>query len=206
MLRTPTEVLIRIGQIAVMKMTKIAEGWPSRNAASDERQPGQRRHGAQDLEDRIERRAWRSRAGRAARRARCRPRPRGEAERHPLQAGGEMPEQALVEPAAVVERVDDQLPAVVRTVDGGGSGDVGPSERAARRRAGSRSSRRAEQRPSEREPPRPERRRASVGDALADAHAGLARDRRRWAGARSVGVIVRHRWASGDALDRRLAR
>lgn len=32
-LRTPTEVLIRIGQIEVMNMTKMAEGWPSRKAA-----------------------------------------------------------------------------------------------------------------------------------------------------------------------------
>ena len=31
----PTAVLMMIGQIAVMKITKIAEGWPSRNAASD---------------------------------------------------------------------------------------------------------------------------------------------------------------------------
>ena len=31
----PTAVLMMIGQIAVMKITKIADGWPSRNAASD---------------------------------------------------------------------------------------------------------------------------------------------------------------------------
>ena len=31
----PTAVLMMIGQIEVMKMTKIADGWPSRNAASD---------------------------------------------------------------------------------------------------------------------------------------------------------------------------
>ena len=31
----PTEVLIRIGQTLVMKITKIAEGCPSRNAASE---------------------------------------------------------------------------------------------------------------------------------------------------------------------------
>ena len=31
----PTAVLMMIGQIAVMKMTKIADGWPLRNAASD---------------------------------------------------------------------------------------------------------------------------------------------------------------------------
>ena len=31
----PTAVLMMIGQIAVMKMTKIAEGWPSRKAASE---------------------------------------------------------------------------------------------------------------------------------------------------------------------------
>ena len=31
----PTAVLMMIGQIAVMKITKIAEGWPSRKAASE---------------------------------------------------------------------------------------------------------------------------------------------------------------------------
>ena len=31
----PTAVLMMIGQIAVMKITKIADGWPSRNAASE---------------------------------------------------------------------------------------------------------------------------------------------------------------------------
>ena len=35
MLRTPTAVLMITGQIAVMKMTKIAEGLESRKAASD---------------------------------------------------------------------------------------------------------------------------------------------------------------------------
>jgi len=35
MLRMPTAVLMMIGQIDVMKMTKIAEGWPSRKAASE---------------------------------------------------------------------------------------------------------------------------------------------------------------------------
>ena len=35
MLRTPTAVLMMTGQIEVMKITKIAEGWLSRNAASE---------------------------------------------------------------------------------------------------------------------------------------------------------------------------
>ena len=35
MLRTPTAVLMITGQMAVMKMTKIALGWLSRNAASE---------------------------------------------------------------------------------------------------------------------------------------------------------------------------
>jgi len=35
MFRMPTAVLMITGQMAVMKMTKMAEGWPSRNAASD---------------------------------------------------------------------------------------------------------------------------------------------------------------------------
>src|SRR5690554_7225903 len=37
MLRMPTAVLMMIGHTDVMKMTKIAEGWPSRNAASEDR-------------------------------------------------------------------------------------------------------------------------------------------------------------------------
>ena len=35
MFRTPTAVLMMMGQIEVMKITKIADGCPSRNAASD---------------------------------------------------------------------------------------------------------------------------------------------------------------------------
>ena len=82
----PTAVLMRIGQIEVMKMTKIAEGWPSRNAASDKRQPGQRRHGAQHLEDRVEAAHGRARLADAARRARRRP-PRRARSRAPRAAG-----------------------------------------------------------------------------------------------------------------------
>ena len=53
-----------------------------------------------------------------------------------LQARGEVPEQALVEPAMVVERVDDQLPAVAQHRGGRrqGRGRAG-AQRAARRRA-----------------------------------------------------------------------
>src|SRR5437016_4579553 len=35
MLRMPIDVLMMIGQIDVMKMTKIADGWPSRKPASE---------------------------------------------------------------------------------------------------------------------------------------------------------------------------
>jgi hypothetical protein len=54
MLRMPTAVLMMIGQIEVMKITKIAEGLAVAERREREWQPGQRRHGAQDLEDRIE--------------------------------------------------------------------------------------------------------------------------------------------------------
>ena len=54
MLRTPTAVLMMIGQIEVMKITKIAEGCAVAEGRQRQRQPGQRRHGAQHLEDRIE--------------------------------------------------------------------------------------------------------------------------------------------------------
>lgn len=50
----PTAVLMMIGQIEVMKITKIAEGLLSRKAASEIGNPGQRRNGAHHLEDRIE--------------------------------------------------------------------------------------------------------------------------------------------------------
>ena len=50
----PTAVLMMIGQTEVMKITKIAEGWLSRNAASEIGSQASGEIGAQHLEDRIE--------------------------------------------------------------------------------------------------------------------------------------------------------
>src|SRR5215510_8038019 len=104
MLRMPTAVLMMIGQIAVMKMTKIADGWPSRNAASDSGSQ-ERRHRAQHLEDRIEpahrpdrlpdQGAERDAGHRGERIA------KGDA----LQARRQVPEQPLVDATAVEERI-----------------------------------------------------------------------------------------------------
>ena len=112
MFRMPTAVLMMIGQIAVMKMTKIADGCPSRNAASDS---GSHASGG------IVRSTWNS--GSSARIAHmllptstpsAMPTSGRQriAERDALQAGEQMPEQSLVDPAAVVERIDDQLPRI----------------------------------------------------------------------------------------------
>ena len=112
MFRMPTAVLMMIGQIAVMKITKIADGWPSRNAASDS---GSQASGG------IVRSTWNS--GSSARIAHlllpistpsAMPAGGGErvAERHALQRGEQVPEQSLVVAAVVVERIDDELPGV----------------------------------------------------------------------------------------------
>ena len=50
----PTAVLMMIGQIEVMKITKIADGLAVAEGGQRDRQPGERRHGAQHLEDRVE--------------------------------------------------------------------------------------------------------------------------------------------------------
>jgi hypothetical protein len=50
----PTAVLMITGQIAVMKITKIADGALSPEGGERDGQPGQRWHGAQHLEDRVE--------------------------------------------------------------------------------------------------------------------------------------------------------
>ena len=109
----PTAVLMMIGQIAVMKITKIADGWPSRNAASDS---GSQASGGTvrstwkiGSSPRIAQVDWPTSVPSAT------PTTAGEriAEGDALQAGGQVPEQALVDAAAVEERIDDQLPGVV---------------------------------------------------------------------------------------------
>ncbi len=55
MFRTPTAVLMMMGQIEVMKITKIAERLPVPERRQRQRQPRQRRNRAQHLEQRIQR-------------------------------------------------------------------------------------------------------------------------------------------------------
>ena len=50
----PTAVLMITGQMAVMKITKIADGCAVAKGGERDGEPGQRRHGAQHLEDRVE--------------------------------------------------------------------------------------------------------------------------------------------------------
>jgi hypothetical protein len=105
MFRTPTAVLMMTGQIAVMKMTKIADGCPSRNAASD-------RNRAQDLEERIER-AHRPLAAADEHAERDAAGGREEiAEADAFQAREQVPEEALVVTAVVIQRIHDELPRV----------------------------------------------------------------------------------------------
>ena len=107
----PTAVLMMIGQIAVMKMTKIAEGWPSRNAASDS--GSQASGGTVRSTWKIgSSRAWPRRWPTSTPSATPDDRRERIAERHALQAREQVPEQALVEAAVVVERIDDQLPGI----------------------------------------------------------------------------------------------
>ena len=110
----PTAVLMMIGQIAVMKMTKIADGWPLRNAASDS---GSQASGGTvrstwkiGSRPRIAQVDWptsvpSSNADDGGQRV-----TQGDA----LQARRHVPEQALVETAAIEERIDNQLPGVVQ--------------------------------------------------------------------------------------------
>ena len=108
----PTAVLMMIGQIEVMKITKIADGWPSRNAASDS--------GSQASGGTV-RSTWKIGSSPRIAQTDCptsvpsaMPTIAGQriAERDALQAGRQVPEQALVDAAAIEERIDDQLPGV----------------------------------------------------------------------------------------------
>ena len=109
----PTAVLMMIGQIAVMKITKIADGWPLRNAASDS---GSQASGGTvrstwkiGSRPRIAQVDWPTSVPSAT------PAMAGQrvAEGDALQARRHVPEQALVDAAAIEERIDDQLPGVV---------------------------------------------------------------------------------------------
>ena len=108
----PTAVLMMIGQTAVMKITKIAEGWPSWKAASDS--------GSQASGGTV-RSTWK--IGSSPRMAQTNwpisvpsamptTAAIAVAESDALKAGQDMPEQALVEAGADQERIDDQLPGV----------------------------------------------------------------------------------------------
>ena len=106
----PTAVLMMIGQIEVMKITKMAEGWPSRNAARESGSPGQRRNRAQHLEDRVEAAHGPVRLADQGADHDAHDGGQGEAEGDALDAGIDVPEQALVGAAIVVERVGDDVP------------------------------------------------------------------------------------------------
>ena len=58
--------------------------------------------------------------------------------RDALQAGGQVPEQALVDAAAIEERIDDQFPGVAETRDGGGSVEPAVRQSTARSAAAAR--------------------------------------------------------------------
>ncbi len=79
-------------------------------ARQRQRQPGQWRHGAQHLEDRIE--AAHGPIRLADQHAEADPGDHRQqiADRHPFEAGQQLPGQAHVIAAVVVERIDDQLP------------------------------------------------------------------------------------------------
>ena len=107
MLRIPTAVLMMIGQIAVMKMTKDSRRMAIAECCERQRQPGEWRNRAQYLEQRIERthgpdagtdqHADRHADQRRERVTDC----------HTLETGEQMPEQSFVD-AVVVERINDQ--------------------------------------------------------------------------------------------------
>ena len=132
----PTEVLIRIGQTLVMKITKIAEGWPSRKAASEsgsqasggtvrstwkigiEAAHGERRLPEQDAEGDAGHGRERVAVGDAG------------------EGGEDVPEEALVDALAGAERVGDDVPALVENARAGSAAPrSGSRRRAARPRA-----------------------------------------------------------------------
>src|SRR5215471_18185679 len=109
MFRTPTDVLMMIGQIEVMKITNSAEGWASRKPASDS---GSHASGGtvQNLEDRIEpaHRPGALSDQHAERDADHRG--QAEADGDPAEALGDLPEGPLVDAAIVEEGIGDEVP------------------------------------------------------------------------------------------------
>ena len=107
-----------IGQIEVMKITKMAEGWPSRKPASEigsQASGGTVRStwkiGSSPRSAQVDWPDQHAEADADDHRQR-------EAEGHALQAGEQVPEQALVDAAAVEERIEDQLPGVLHHLAG----------------------------------------------------------------------------------------
>ena len=110
----PTAVLMMIGQIAVMKITKIADGWPSRNAASDS---GSQASGGTvrstwkiGSRPRIAQIDWPTSVPSATPTIAASAKPSATR----CRLAEQVPEQALVDAAAVEERIDDQLPGVLQ--------------------------------------------------------------------------------------------
>ncbi len=95
-----------------MKITNSAEGSELAEARQRQRQPGERRHGAQDLEDRIE---AAHRPGALADQHAQRHADHGgkaEADADAAEALGDLPEGTLVDAAIVVERIDNEIPGI----------------------------------------------------------------------------------------------
>ncbi len=123
----PTAVLMITGQIAVMKITKIAEGWLSRKAASESGSQASGEHGAQHLEDRVEPphrpdRLADQRAEQHADHGR-----EAEADGDALERDQDAPAEPDILRAGPVERLGDQVLAPPSQIlVGGGSEDCGP--------------------------------------------------------------------------------
>ncbi len=106
--RTPSAVLSTVGHIEQIAIVKSAAGFGVLEQHESERQPRERRHGTQDLDDRIERCAGTASRGRAGSRAACRSAMRDrialgdEHERVPREA-----QDSLIELAALREGLDD---------------------------------------------------------------------------------------------------
>jgi hypothetical protein len=84
--------------MAVMKITKIAEGMESLKAGKRDRQPGQRRHRAQDLKDGVQAAIGETALPDQHAQRHAADRRHAETDGDPLQAGQNLPEQPHIVP------------------------------------------------------------------------------------------------------------
>ena len=130
----PTAVLMMIGQIEVMKITKIADGCAVAEGRQRDRQPGQRRHGAQHLEDRVEPAHGPDRLADDGAEQDADDGGEAEADGDALQRGQHAPAEADVLRTGHEERIDDQILGVVQILRGAaGSRSGGRAQQSARR-------------------------------------------------------------------------